>query len=438
MVRFRQKRFAVLAAVLLALTLVVGCSGETSVDDGTDVSGADVTDETGEDASDNSGDEDANTNDNSENGNSNSNSNNSNDGVYVQILDGDKTVDIPGDYSTLQQAVDELSAKYRPQQGTRIILNIESGHAPSSGLQVEGGDFGHFWIRSEDSTVTVAGDFSGDFLRGDYARLPVLDALIDMDGQGEDGVYFGESSTARIKADAGIMNAAENGVFGWNGRMYMENSVVTGSGVDNLRISNSDVHARFSDLSGADRNNLRASYGSSVRSTFCDLSDAGAHGVYAVRSRVIAESSDITNAGQHAVFANRGSTVHLTENNGISDLSNPGSRGIFATNASTVEGQEVQVHGASNEGVRAQQNSTVSLRDSDLENNDRAAAAVSGSRIELLNATARNSTSSSDLVVLDGGMIVADGTQTTSGSPAVGDVNLGSFNQWEARGVIFD
>ncbi len=359
-------------------------------------------------------------------------------GDPVRALNEDLTVRIPGDYPTLQQAIDELSGSLLPAQGTKIILKIEAGHRPSSGLVVEGGDFGHFWIRSEDEEVIVAEDFEGEFLRGTYARLPVLDALIDMDGRGGDGVHARESSSARIAEGAGIRNAGENGVFGWVSSIYMERSIVTGSGVDNLRISTSHVHARFSDLSGATRNNVRASYGSSVRSTFCDLSDAGSRGVYAVRSRIIAEASDITNAGQYAVFSNRGSTVHLTYNHGPTDLSNAGIRGIFATNASTVEGQEVIIHNAGQEGVRAQQHSNVSIREADIRGCDRAIVSTGGSRVEILNGTAKDSTGDYDLVAENGGILIATGTETTRGSPALADTNVEAFNVHTATGIIYD
>jgi hypothetical protein len=357
---------------------------------------------------------------------------------HVRTIREELVVRIPTDYATLQNAIDDLSGRILPRQGAKIILQIEAEHQPSSGIVVEGGDFGRFWIRGEDRPVEVSDSFTGAFLHGTYARLPVLDCLVNMKGRGEDGVHARESSSARIMPRAGILNAGQNGVFGWVSAIYMELSIVTGSTIDNLRVSNSQVHARHSNLSGAGRHNLRASYGSSVRATFADLSNAGDTGVYVARSRVIAEASNITNAGRFAVLAGRGSSVHIGLNHRQTDLSGAREAGIWARAASTVEGSGVKIHGAGEEGIRAEQNANVSLRGGDIRDCGLGISATLGASVDISHGIVLNSRNGIDLLATSGGTIVAKGIQTGHEDHAPGSENNSPFRIQGEAWIIFD
>ena len=145
------------------------------------------------------------------------------------LLTEDMTVRIPSDYATLQEALDETS-RFRVKQGVTIDLLIESGHSPSSGITVEHGDYSHFRVASEDSTVNVANDYSGMFIEAVNARAPRLSCLVDADKKGSDGYHLRDRSTGVVDNHCGVLNAGSRGLY-LNG--------------------NSDCYARRSDFSGA-------------------------------------------------------------------------------------------------------------------------------------------------------------------------------------------
>jgi hypothetical protein len=89
------------------------------------------------------------------------------------------TVQIPTDVATLQGAIDALGETV---EGDAIVLNIETGHAPTTGVSVSYGNYSGYQITSTDATVSVAA-FTGDLVKAVDAQAPRLSAKFIANGQ---------------------------------------------------------------------------------------------------------------------------------------------------------------------------------------------------------------------------------------------------------------
>ncbi len=146
------------------------------------------------------------------------------------------TVNIPTDYATIQEAIDDLST-LSVKQGVIIDLVIETGHQPSTSVFISDGDYSHFQISSVDAEVMLSASFPAgeDFLSGHYASFPILNTLIDANYRCRYGVYCHEASRGYITSGSGVRRAAEIGLHARHGSCVNAGGSIwtdTGTGVN--------------------------------------------------------------------------------------------------------------------------------------------------------------------------------------------------------------
>ena len=236
----------------------------------------------------------------------------------------DITYNIPSDFPTLQDAIDQLSL-HKILNNQMVILNIESGHKLESGFKIIGGDYSRVKITSEDDTVYLSSDWSGysesemlDSVRddrddvliiGQNTVMPVLDCLIDMEGSGGNGYYLVSNGRFYITPGSGVINAGWNGIETRNSVGWMRHSVWDGAKNCGMRIQ----QASHIGAHGATANN-------------CE-SQAGDAAVFASRTSILnVHSGEAKNSGGNAVKVHR-SFINFQDG----DCSSAADKGIMAT-----------------------------------------------------------------------------------------------------------
>lgn len=353
-----------------------------------------------------------------------------------KLIDKEITVHIPSDYATLQEAIDELSNKFISQK-VLINLNIESGHKPSCGIVLLNRDCANFRITSEDTVVTVASDFEGDFIRGENSRLPILACLIDMNDLGEDGYHVSKNSNGRVEVGCGIRNAGGRGLYVNEGSsVEARGSIFTGCNNRNVWVSRaSNLSAEVSNFSAnkGGENAVYISRTSNANILESDVSNAFLNGIALVRSKANVQGCDVSGAGGTGIIAQRGSDVageyvNATDcNRGIvietgsrgalrgADTSRAKEMGILIAHGSYGNLQEVISNDCGTYGVRVENGSNANLRESTTRNNG-----------------------TMDIAVLLGSTINAYLSKTTRGTPNVSDTNVKMFNVPSNRdGIIY-
>ncbi len=350
-------------------------------------------------------------------------------------------VNIPGDYPNLQYAVDAL-AGVRTGQGVRIILRIESGHRPATGLSVRDGDYSHFHIEAHDAIVTVSSDFSGAFILGENAVMPVLACLVDMDHQGGDGYSARSNSRGRVMRGCGVINAGSRGLY------LTEASSVT---------------ANRSNFSGANSRTLWVTRGSTAHVQGSNLSDGlkGGRGpasaVSARRASVIdAQNANISNANGNAVSCDRASRINLQDANisgatgvalfstrgsiisaGDSNLSDASSNAVRATEGAVVSVEGATIHNAGAHGIFASAGATVSASNAEITNSGSNGVLSTGGAVVTLTGATVTGSGADDLRIRQGGTIIASDTRTSNGTPSLTDTNATEFSKPGPDGIIY-
>lgn len=342
------------------------------------------------------------------------------------------TVNVPSDYSTLQQAFDTVSQEVVPD-GVEIVINIESGHELQSGnlgiereaaLYAHDGDYSHIRITSEDAEVPVSSSFEGSAIRNVRARGVVLDCLINMSNATSafDGYTAEKGSKGYVNVNCGVKNAGRIGLYSRQvSAMYAaraaedpaESGVVfTGAGDWGHYCNHgSRSYLRGGDFSGAGSIGIQVRHGAVSDASDCDVSDSNGEGY-------LAENSATINAA-------------------LSTASNCGTDGISATHSSTVNARNLTAEGNGRRGIFAGQGSFVAAVGSDLNNNsEEGIHIVRGSRATVDNATAQNNTDA-DISIALGNIMSASDCTTTNGAPDVADASVASFNSVSGDGIIF-
>ena len=327
-------------------------------------------------------------------------------GQSAQLLTENRTVRIPDDYDTLQDALD-WESRWVAAQGVKIILLIQGGHKLTQNLAIMGGDYSHFWIRSEDEVLRLEPDMvfktppTGDvpcLFDCHHCRAPILDCLVDMERIGRRG-YRLFSSSGVIREGAGIRNAEEDGIdCGHGSTIWIRAGIATGCGRHNLHVSHGSMcsartggrsnfsgatgefnhhgagsnvafaHSAIGTISNADCSNaaqdgISAKHGGTgIDCQIVDASNAGRDGVRAGDSATVyIRTSNVRNAARHGIRAVNAASIEARE----SDVSGAGANGIFADTASRIDAREVRATNCGNAGIWAGPVSTVNARNAD-------------------------------------------------------------------------
>jgi hypothetical protein len=366
-------------------------------------------------------------------------------GLEAKLLGGgimeDKTVYIPTDYGTLQEAIDDLSS-LRATQGATIDLVIESGHSPSAGIVVQNGNYSHFIVSSIDAEVMLSIGFGKDnaFIEGSNARLPVLNCLVNgNNGEAGFGYKAHNSSIGFVRPSCGAKYCWQEGLSARYGcTVYAPNSIFTHNAVNagtssNIHAISSIIHAdnaiatdsnyygvqstsggvvsfRFGDASRASRYGIRARDQGQVdaESAICNscggdgirafisgyvnfrngqANGCGVYGISCTRgSMVAANNCSLNDSGGHGAYIAQGSSMDLSEAS-ILRSANNGVECISST--VTLDGATIKDGAAA--GIYAVGASNVSARISDIQGNATTGISASGSMVDAIGAIVKGS-----------------------------------------------
>ena len=337
------------------------------------------------------------------------------DSLYV-VINEDTSVLIPTHADTMQDVLDYVGAV----GDYTVTINIETGHAITSGLKCSNGHYGNYVITSDDSIVSLDPAFVGaSVTAGENANtsgannsfvflginsvLPEIQILVDMDnavGLG-DGLNLSNSS-ASVATGCGVVNATNRGCVVWgNSEIFARGSVWDGAGDEGIRVQ-SGCSADFR-LTSADDCMLNPTFGEAAiyisRSSIVELRDgtctgSGSDGLKARRSLVTATGVDASGAN-----INSGSACILAESGAIVEASgasaNNGARGFWAN---------------------------------------------AGGKIVLDGGTATGN-ATTDIWIGSGGLVVGNAETTNSGGggeTVLSDTNAPAFNTWYSSGAILN
>ena len=336
---------------------------------------------------------------------------------------------IPDDYSSLNQAISDICNKH--SNGVSVNIVVRSGHRPKLRSYIEGAVLPNVKLQSEDDIVKIGDNLedSQNLITLKHVQGFQLDCLIDMEGQGNHGLYLQGVSNARINSKCGVINAGGDGlqvrhgstalaqftkftgagknitgneeragISAWGGRVNAHGADVSGSAHHGARAAYSgvlDFENGTADNCGY--HGIRASNSGTVSCPGASAKNNGIHGIYALYTSYInADRTNVTGCKSVGYNAIGGSIIHA--NKGVADECNVGvragrgstinflegsafnciERGIVAEHSSTVEARNCTVRGDQYRGVAAIENSTVNVQNSLIYGSRIRAVEVSG------------------------------------------------------------
>jgi hypothetical protein len=356
--------------------------------------------------------------------------------INAKFITSNKTFQIPSDYATLQEAIDDISAMFIAKNAI-IELKIEKDHQPSSGITIEHADCSQFKITS-DSMVRVADDFSGHFIKGIHSQLPILAVKVDMRNRGEDGYHVSKGSRGFVLDNCGIRRAKGRGLY------VNESSSVEARGSEFIGCHNRNVwitrastlSAELANFSGnvGGENALYVSRGSTANILEATVSNAFKNGIGVIRSIVNCESVNVSHAGLTGLVVQRGSRIagefmNATEcgKNGIrvetgstgtvrgSDVSKAAEIGLYIREACHIDASSLIANQCGAEGIRVDESSIINARSATSQHNK-----------------------GLDITVQSGSTVNAHQAKTTKGTPSVEDCGVKAFNTIDGpNGIIY-
>lgn len=383
----------------------------------------------------------------------------------VRQIDVDKTVTVgpTGDYTTINQAIEELSKErlnYKPTGYTVEIL-LQSGFIMGEQILVRGIDLGWIVISSEDKEVTVSREmlttlFGEEnkyplFGGSDHATLPIINTLFVMDNSGigasRDGLYLEKQSSAHVTPGSGVRNAGGYGIRAFDGcRVLARDADFSHAGERGCMISqgtslfapginlsyakgrntfrayrNATANLEGANLSHGAEVNVRISEGCQVDMQNADVSNAGlvnsegeGYGAFVYgASTVYATGANFDNCAGTGVQVSNGAVVSVND----SSIKNAGAYGINAYGNGVVYAVNAVVTGAGTVGIRASSGARVDAGSTDVRG-----AGEAGMRAEFggyINASSANASGNPyGLQAREGGLIT--GTSTIADNCGIG------------------
>lgn len=419
-------------------------------------------------------------------------------GAVWELVNGastfDVAVNVPSNFTSIQSAVDFYHNKIFFADGFELVINIEAGHQPATGVSVTNGDYGYIRITSDDAEVVVDPLWGGGgFLLADNARSPVLDTVVNLDGLAtSSGYYLNNSSVGYIISGAGMRNGANRGAHISNGStLAADGCVFTGFDQAGIHASRaSTVQCADADLSGNSQDPantfgaLYASRNSRIHGPSINLTNSGGDGVRVQRlASIVAPDVDVSGCTGIAFVANGGDImsdsgspttnnlqgqllnaqnngrVYLGEVNatfdaGMTDfaiecrqatvyiklltMSGHEGIGIYAIGAGAIIDCPAYTAVGGLDGVNCLDLASVNVERCNITNQTRLGVfATSGARVTIEDGTVSGSVSG-DINCDKGSQIVAINATTTSGAVNTADTNFSAFNTIESnKGIIW-
>lgn len=192
-------------------------------------------------------------------------------GIVSTALEADRLVTVGdgGDYATLQEAFD--GEAHWISAGYEIEVRMLSGFEISTGVQLDAGNFRHFRLTGEDAVHDVIDGFTGHVIVFNDVIGFTLGVLIDMKGEGGDGIRAVNANFV-VNEDCGVINAGDFGIRATTSNFRAVGSNFHGStnrGVNCVQLCNGNVNN--ADLEGAGDHGLRVQAMSivSANNTMC-------------------------------------------------------------------------------------------------------------------------------------------------------------------------
>jgi len=350
------------------------------------------------------------------------------------------TINVPSDFSTLQQAFDSVKSVYTGT-GDQIVINIESGHSIKTGtltasdgrkaaLYAYNGNYNHIRITSTDAVVPVETGFDGSVIIGEHCQNVVLDCLIDMDGEanGLDGyVTAWAGSGGKVLSGAGVINCTRIGLYSRSGAdMKAVGGVVfTGAGWRGAYCNHtSRMYIRNGDFSGlkdwghhTPDAGIVAQHGSTIDAQAADASNSAGDGVRAQNCSTINIPQGIANdCAEYGFYADDASTIYA--GSGTADGCK---KGAYIRNSSQFHFPSGSAKNCNEYGVHAERLSNISMRIGDVSDGDTGIFADEMSKIYAIGITATGCTSPA-IRAENGSEINADDAVATGVSAGAGVV----------------
>lgn len=333
-----------------------------------------------------------------------------------------KIINIPEDYQTIIDAIEDLSTIQNKNKLEYNIL-LSTGHTIKKGIKTKNGDFSKFIISSVDAMVNLDVGFVGVTAEGDAGTnhlfvgescyMPRLNCLIDMGLQGGDGYYGNYGCSGYVAPDCGVNNAGRYGLHFRNGFCFAQLSSFQGSEI-NARIQHGAVvslqQAIISGSTDANYGNIRASRCSTVHMQGATSNDSAGSAILALRSIINAQDCECKNNGKYAIDSRLGSKIMC---NGVDADNNVG--GLYA-----LDGAFITMNGGNV-----------------LNCTTPAVVLDTGSRISISNIDITGSLSASGAITIDGSSILQMSDVVEDSLPVLASrTNAIGFNNITSKGVI--
>lgn len=388
----------------------------------------------------------------------------------IRLLQETITVRVPSDYPTIQEAVDAASRNI-PTANVKIIVLIEKGHRPKSGVLVENRDLSFIEIASEEDNKEIFLDpsFSGRFVDSFNSLAPILNAYVHGNGSAVERIYSLISSVGWVMSGAGGEETTGRPLYVNSGRVYAGESIWRRYG-DSIYFSAGSSgqlgNATIEDVSVIANGALTVSRGSAVEAQGIKIKRC----VYPIEvkragSSLNAHNSIIEDCYARVARITRGGLMSLTgatitgiQSNGIEVYggrlemgegtqirsSTGNGYGVHVNSASSVSAAGATISGFGT-GAYIEGSANVDLAAITIENNSNVGIfAYRGAIVNASTATVRNN--GQDARVSQGGQIVLVGATTTTSStvgvPNVADTNVNGFGGFNViamsgRGIIW-
>jgi hypothetical protein len=370
------------------------------------------------------------------------------------------TLTVPGDFSTVSNALTELSGRRTPA-GVTYTVEIADGHEFQEPVSLVQADLRNANVVQEsNSTISLASGFpSGEpALSLDKGSVIRWQTTLDGGGHNAEGYYVQSGSIFLVSTTTGAtgftrgVQCERSFLFGANSD-FSSNSE---RGLSIVRGSLAQVQGITARLNGDF--NVRIGGNSVVQVTDADLTDSNQDGLRANNgSTVYAEGTDVSGASRHGLSVANGARVSGHGGAGMT-INNCGGDAVDIGFA-RVDLRGASIDGAGGSGVRADGGGLVDLRGASISNAtdfgifsssariDAAGVSVSGSAgtgvsvrdlgsVSVVGGSVTGSVGD-DLVIRSGSFIAADDCETTDSTgtdPHQNDVNK-AFNQVTGFGI---
>ena len=396
------------------------------------------------------------------------------DDILNIVQEFDEEYLIPTDFTTIQSAIETLSARNFKHQ-SKINILIEAGHLISEGIILNGGDYSNFIISSEENEVNLSPSFPKiNYAVFENCNAPVLNTVINGHGYCINGIKVDKASSMLINPGCGFINAGSTNLYVTGASIVNANDgIFTGGSQDSDESSSSGgagitswgarVFAQGADVSNSKMYGIQGAHGGYVSFLSGTANNCFRHGIRATNVSVVdARGSTANDCQAYGVYALSGSTVNAyggSFQNGLvagihaSQTSSVNAResivdgstcGVLAIRSSIVDFTSGSANNCLEQGIRVTEMSSlngfgVNVKDTGTLATHHGVTSDTGSTVVLRNSNITGSTGK-DVFINNGSTVNIKGTKTTSSTdnnPVIGDVNATSFNTLTNFGIVW-